>query len=71
LGIEKLKLTAERGRYLAPFAKMMLAVAALRDNKSSEAKGLLLGLATEYPRNPLYRQEIARLEPLAFRGTAR
>jgi len=71
LGIEKLKLTAEKGRYLAPFAKMMLAVAALRDNNAHQAKGLLVGLATEYPRNPLYRQEIARLEPLAYRSAPR
>jgi hypothetical protein len=66
LGIEKLKLTAEKGRYLAPFAQMMLAVAALRDNNAHQAKSLLLVLASEYPRNPLYRQEIARLEPLAL-----
>jgi hypothetical protein len=69
LGIEKLKLTAEKGHYLAPFAQMMLAVAALRDNNPRQAKGLLLALANQYPRNPLYRQEIARLEPLAFRST--
>lgn len=69
VGIEKLKLTAEKGHYLAPFAKMMLAVAALRDNNHRQAKDLLLVLATQYPRNPLYRQEIARLDPLAFRST--
>jgi hypothetical protein len=71
LGIEKLKLTAERGRYLAPFAKMMLAVAAIRDNNNGQARDLLIGLAAQYPRNPLYRQEIARLEPLALRSTPR
>jgi len=71
LGIEKLKLTAEKGHYLAPFAQMMLAVAALRDNNPRQAKGLLLVLANQYPRNPLYRQEIARLEPLAFRSAPR
>ncbi len=68
LGIEKLKLTAEKGRYLAPFARMMLAVAALRENNPGQAKGILIALSKEYPRNPLYRQEIARLEPLAFRS---
>ncbi|HLK67191.1 MAG TPA: hypothetical protein VKU19_27340 [Bryobacteraceae bacterium] len=68
LGIEKLKLTAEKGHYLAPFARMMLAVAALRDNNAGQAKTILRQLAKEYPRNPLYLQEIARLEPLAFRS---
>ncbi|MBZ5620144.1 MAG: hypothetical protein LAQ69_15675 [Acidobacteriia bacterium] len=68
LGIEKLKLTAEKGHYLAPFAKMMLAVAAMRENNTRQAKDLLLVLASEYPRNPLYRQELARMDPLAFRS---
>jgi hypothetical protein len=49
--------------------EMMLAVAALRDNNAHQAKSLLLALESEYPRNPLYRQEIARLEPLAFQST--
>ncbi|HTS26534.1 MAG TPA: hypothetical protein VMH81_11715 [Bryobacteraceae bacterium] len=71
LGIEKLKLTADKGRYLAPFARMMLAVAALRDNKPAQAETLLLGLAREYPRNPLYRQEIDRLAPMADRSSFR
>jgi len=71
LGIEKLKLTAEKGHYLAPFARLMLAVAALRDNHASQAKEILVALAREYPHNPLYRQELARLEPLAFRSTPR
>jgi hypothetical protein len=60
-GVAKLKLTAANGRFLAPFARMMLAVAALRENKRDEAAELLRGLAREYPRNPLYSQELARL----------
>jgi hypothetical protein len=62
LGIEKLKLTAEKGRYLAPFAKMMLAVAALRENNPRQAKDILVYLSAQYPRNPLYRQELLRLQ---------
>ncbi len=30
-GIDRLRLTAEKGQYLAPFARLLLAVAALRD----------------------------------------
>jgi hypothetical protein len=71
LGIEKLKLTSEKGHYLSPFAKMLLAVAALRDHNTPQAKDLLLGLASQYPRNPLYRQELARLEPIALRVVPR
>ena len=63
IGIEKLKLAAEKGHYLAPFAQLMLAVAALRDSDPNRARELLSGLAREYPHNPLYRQELARLNP--------
>ena len=65
VGIAKLKLTAEKGHYLSPFARMLLAVAALRDRDPGRARDLLAGLAREYPLNPLYRQELARLDPLA------
>ena len=61
LGIEKLKLTAEHGHYLLPFARLLLAVAALRDRDRNQARELLAGLAKEFPNNPLYRQELARL----------
>jgi tetratricopeptide (TPR) repeat protein len=63
IGIEKLKLAAEKGHYLAPFAQLMLAVAALRDSDPNRARELLSELAREYPHNPLYRQELARLSP--------
>lgn len=61
LGIEKLRLTAQKGRYLLPFARLLLAVAALRDHDKERARDLLVGLAQEFPNNPLYVQELARL----------
>ena len=61
-GIEKLRLTAEKGRYLAPLARLMLAVAALRGGDRNKAHELLAGLASEFPRNPLYPRELARLD---------
>lgn len=60
-GIQLLHLTAEKGHYLAPFARMMLAVATLRDNRPQDAKTLLAGLAKEFPQNTLYRFELARI----------
>jgi hypothetical protein len=60
-GIRLLRLTAEKGHFLAPFARMMLAVAALRDNHPQEARGILIALSKEYPRNSLYQREIARI----------
>ncbi|MBA3913859.1 MAG: hypothetical protein H0X25_08410 [Acidobacteriales bacterium] len=60
-GIEKLRLTAEKGRLLAPYARLLLAVAALRDKDNATARNLLSGLAQEFPQNHLYQKELARL----------
>jgi hypothetical protein len=61
-GIRKLELTAERGHYLLPYAQLMLAVAALRDNDRDRARTLLGNLAMEFPNNTLYRKELAKLQ---------
>ncbi|MEO8736567.1 MAG: hypothetical protein ABI380_08510 [Edaphobacter sp.] len=60
-GIRLLHLTASKGHYLAPFARMMLAVAALRDNHPQEAKDILTALSKEFPQNTLYGRELARI----------
>jgi hypothetical protein len=60
-GLEKLRLTAEHGQYLAPYARLLLAVAALRDGDRNKARQLLTWLATQYPHNTLYGQELAKL----------
>jgi hypothetical protein len=61
-GIAKLRITAEKGHYLAPYARLLLAVAALRDRDRDTASRLLSDLANEFPQNPLYRVELARLK---------
>ncbi|HEX8817191.1 MAG TPA: hypothetical protein VF753_16980 [Terriglobales bacterium] len=60
-GLNNLRTAAEKGRYLAPFARLLLAVAALRDKDNAAARALLSGLADEFPQNGLYRQELVRL----------
>jgi hypothetical protein len=60
-GIDKLRLTAEKGHYLTPFARLLLAVEALRDHNTDTARDLLEGLAREFPNNSLYTQELAVL----------
>jgi hypothetical protein len=62
-GLAKLRLTADKGHYLAPYARLLLAVAALRDHDLVHARDLLSGLATEFPNNPLYRKELNRIQP--------
>lgn len=60
-GIAELKITAAKGRYLAPFAQILLAVAELRDGSKDEAKRLLGELAQQYPRNPMYAHQLGRI----------
>jgi hypothetical protein len=60
-GIQKLHLTAEKGDYLAPFARLLLAVAAVREKDPRTAKQLLSGLAEEFPHNHLYAAQLARI----------
>ena len=60
-GVEDLRLTAEKGQYLSPYARLLLAVAALRSKDLPRARELLAALAREYPHNRLYAQELAQL----------
>jgi hypothetical protein len=58
-GIRLLRLTADQGHYLAPFARMMLAVAALRENQPQEARAILIDLKKQFPMNALYDRQLA------------
>lgn len=60
-GIQQLRLTAQNGRFLKPFAKLLLAVAALRDHDPLMARKFLTELQQEFPQNPLYSYELSRL----------
>ncbi|HZP00865.1 MAG TPA: hypothetical protein VFD30_11265 [Terriglobia bacterium] len=61
-GIKHLQLTAEKGHYLLPLARLLLAVAALREKDRAGARKLLANLAEGFPRNQLYRRELSRLK---------
>ncbi len=61
-GIERLQLTAQKGHYLLPFARLLLAVAALRDHNRPQARVLLGDLARQFPENDLYEKEYNRLQ---------
>lgn len=61
-GISDLKLTAERGHYLAPFARILLAIAYVREKDKQDALQILTSLRSDFPGNSLFPREIARLE---------
>jgi hypothetical protein len=60
-GVRLLTLTAQQGHYLAPFARLMLAVGELRDGRTQQGKAILVSLSEEFPQNTLYQRQIARL----------
>jgi hypothetical protein len=60
LGMEQLQKTADGGRYLKPFAKILLALSARREKQNALAQKLLLELSQEFPANPLYAAEYAK-----------
>ena len=61
-GLEQLEIAAARGRYLRPFAKIILAMAALREKRIALARTQLQELAAEFPQNLLFAGELAKLD---------
>lgn len=61
LGMQQLKLASDKGHYLKPFAKVMLALAALREKQPELARSLLAELHRQFPRNPHFASELAKL----------
>ena len=60
-GIADLQTTAEHGHYLAPFARILLAIAYVREKNKPRAVELLSGLQREFPGNTLFPREIEHL----------
>lgn len=66
-GIAELQTTAAHGRLLAPFARILLAIAYVREKDKPRARDELLSLQKDFPDNPLFGRELARLEKPALR----
>ncbi len=62
VGIQQLEIAAAHGHYLRPFAKILLALAALREKKREEARAQFEELVAEFPENPLFDSELAKLK---------
>jgi hypothetical protein len=60
-GLASLRTTAERGRYMGPYARLLLAIAALRDKDKDTARKLIADLARDFPKNHLYRVQLDHL----------
>lgn len=61
-GLQKLKLTADKGHYLRPYARLLIAVAALRDKDRNTAMRILSDLSKQFPHNRLYSEELEHIQ---------
>ena len=61
-GLKELTLAANRGHYLAPFAKILLAFDDLRHKNKPEARKKLIWLSQQFPNNPHFHEEMAKLD---------
>ncbi len=60
-GVKNLELVVRDGHYFKPFAKILLGIIDLREKRPRETEKLLESLARDYPSNPLFRKELARV----------
>jgi hypothetical protein len=60
LGMEQLGKTIDGGRYLRPYAKILLALATRREKQDTVAQKLLRELSEEYPESSLFAAEYAK-----------
>src|SRR6516164_4404334 len=65
LGMEQVAKTADNGRYLRPFAKIVLALAARREKQNALAQQLLRELNEQYPDNALFASEYGKAMSLS------
>jgi len=66
LGMQQLARAAasEHAHYLRPYARLMLALAALREMNSDVSRRELQDLVMEFPENPLFAKELAKVTPV-------
>jgi len=57
-GIELMSTAAKNGRYLGPFAKIMLALAYEREHQPEKSRELLTELSAEFPSNRIFAREL-------------
>jgi len=60
LGMEQVAKTVENGRYLRPFAKIILGLAARREKQGALAQRLFRELSVQYPDNEQFASEYAK-----------
>lgn len=59
--ITKLQRAAETGRYLGPYAKILLAIIYVREGRPKDSETLLRALSAAYPENPMFPKELEKV----------
>ncbi len=59
-GMQQVQKTADNGRYLKPFAQILLALSARREKNDALAQKTLKTLTEEFPGNAVYEAEYAK-----------
>jgi hypothetical protein len=60
-GRQNLELTAREGRYFKSFARILLAICAMREKRPKDAQKIMADLSREYPENALFKRELGKL----------
>jgi hypothetical protein len=60
-GIDRLEMVSREGHFFRPFAKILLGIIALREKRPRDAQRLLAELSHDFPANPLFRKELAKV----------
>ncbi|MGA8144787.1 MAG: hypothetical protein WB987_12935 [Candidatus Acidiferrales bacterium] len=61
-GIQLMQTAADHGRYLSPFAKIMLALAYEREKQPEKARVLLAELSEQFPANRIFAHELVLVD---------
>jgi hypothetical protein len=68
-GMKELSLAADHARYLAPFARILVAFEDVRRNNPAEARKKLEQLHQQFPNNPMFLDELTKLDHASVRLT--
>ncbi len=61
VGMRQLEQAVAQGHFLQPYAELLLALTSLREKRPQRAQALLAELVSEFPENPLFKRELAKL----------
>ena len=61
LAITRLEKVAREGRYLGPYARILLSIIYLREHQPARSEALLANLSREFPENPLMKKELGKV----------